>query len=259
MKKAIFLAIALALVLAPVALAIERFPAQVEPSGVTVVVPSVAIEKAPPLEMITIVHYKKDFAKPENPGQSGKLPKTESCYGFISAYAKLIATENLLVNPANSGLSEAEVLSGIQSSAATWDEQTSAALFGGVTADYTANFDQYADGQNEISFGNYPQSGVIAVTRIWGYFSGKPASRYISQFDLMFDTDFVWGDADADATLMDFKNIATHELGHGVGLNDQYSTSCQEVTMYGYSTNGETEKRTLATPDIQGLRILYGI
>lgn len=258
MKKTVFLTIVAALVLAPAALAIERFPAQVEPAGATVVVPNIAIEKAPPLEVITIVHYKKDFVKPENPGQ-GNNAKTATCYGFISAYAKLIATENLLVNPTNSGMTEAEVLSGIQSSATTWDNQTSASLFGDVTASSTANFDTYADGQNEISFGNYSQSGVIAVTRIWGYFSGKPSSRYISQFDIMFDTDFAWGDAEVNAALMDLKNIATHELGHGVGLNDIYTTSCQEVTMYGYSANGEIKKRTLAAPDIQGLRILYGI
>ena len=258
MKKIVFLTIVAALVIAPATLAIERFPAQVEPAGTTVIVPDVAIEKAPPLEVITIVHFKKDFAKPAEPGR-GNNARVPACYGFISAYAKLIATENLLVNPTNSGMTETEVLSGIQSSAATWDNQTSASLFGNVTASSTANFDTYADGQNEISFGNYSQSGVIAVTRIWGYFSGKPNSRYITQFDLMFDTDFAWGDAEVNAALMDLKNIATHELGHGVGLNDMYTSSCQEVTMYGYSNFGEITKRTLAAPDIQGLRILYGI
>ncbi|PJA83788.1 MAG: peptidase M10A and M12B matrixin and adamalysin, partial [Candidatus Nealsonbacteria bacterium CG_4_9_14_3_um_filter_37_29] len=56
----------------------------------------------------------------------------------------------------------------------------------------------------------------------------------------------------------DLQNIATHELGHGVGLGDVYETACSEVTMYGYSNYGETQKRTLEAPDITGLQTLYG-
>jgi len=75
----------------------------------------------------------------------------------------------------------------------------------------------------------------------------------------MFDTDFTWGDATSNPGLMDLQNIATHELGHGVGLADIYTSSCSAVTMYGYSNNGETEKRTLELPDITGLQKIYGI
>jgi predicted Zn-dependent protease len=58
---------------------------------------------------------------------------------------------------------------------------------------------------------------------------------------------------------MDLQNIATHELGHAVGMADIYTTSSQEVTMYGYSTEGETKKRSLETPDIIGLEKMYGL
>ena len=58
---------------------------------------------------------------------------------------------------------------------------------------------------------------------------------------------------------MDLQNIATHELGHGVGLADIYDTTCSAVTMYGYSNNGDIQKRTLEVPDIRGLQTLYGI
>ena len=57
---------------------------------------------------------------------------------------------------------------------------------------------------------------------------------------------------------MDLQNIATHELGHSAGLNDIYSSTCSEVTMYGYSSYGETKKRTLEQPDITGLQKIYG-
>ncbi|NIP29559.1 MAG: peptidase M10A and M12B matrixin and adamalysin, partial [Candidatus Dadabacteria bacterium] len=64
--------------------------------------------------------------------------------------------------------------------------------------------------------------GVIAVTVIWGYFSGPPSIREIVEFDVLFDTDFTWGNATVNPTLMDLQNIATHEIGHGAGLGDLY-------------------------------------
>lgn len=74
----------------------------------------------------------------------------------------------------------------------------------------------------------------------------------------MFDTDFTWGDATTNPAVMDLQNIATHELGHGVGLGDLYDTVCIDETMYGYSTEGETSKRDLNAGDIVGIQELYG-
>jgi len=85
------------------------------------------------------------------------------------------------------------------------------------------------------------------------------AGKKIVEFDMLFDTDFAWGNAEINSSLMDLQNIATHELGHAVGLNDIYSTSCSYVTMYGYSKEGDVEKRTLEQPDITGLQKIYGI
>ena len=55
---------------------------------------------------------------------------------------------------------------------------------------------------------------------------------------------------------MDFDNIATHELGHSVGMADLYNT-CTDETMYGYSTAGEIKKRDLNIGDINGINSLY--
>jgi hypothetical protein len=60
-----------------------------------------------------------------------------------------------------------------------------------------------------------------------------------------------------EAGKMDFENIATHELGHSVGLGDLYTDACSEQTMYGYADNGETKKRTLEAGDIKGVQELY--
>ena len=56
---------------------------------------------------------------------------------------------------------------------------------------------------------------------------------------------------------MDFESIATHELGHSVGLDDLYTAECAEQTMYGYATEGETKKRSLEAGDIEGVGQLY--
>ncbi|TET76932.1 MAG: matrixin family metalloprotease, partial [Dehalococcoidia bacterium] len=108
--------------------------------------------------------------------------------------------------------------------------------------------------ENAISFGDYPTAGVIAVASVWY----NPATKTIVEFDIMFDTDWTWGDADGNPDVMDLQNIAVHELGHGVGLADVYDTECSAVTMYGYSADGETQKRDLADPDITGIQELYG-
>ena len=63
--------------------------------------------------------------------------------------------------------------------------------------------------------------------------------------------------ANPELCKMDFANIATHELGHSVGLDDLYDDKCREQTMHGYADYGETKKRTLEAGDIAGISKLY--
>jgi hypothetical protein len=108
-------------------------------------------------------------------------------------------------------------------------------------------------------FGDLDEPGVIAVCIVWGYFGGPPKQREIIEYDIVFDQyDFDWGDATLDQGLMDLQNIATHELGHAFGLADLYDSDAYEETMYGYSSEGDTEKRTLYLGDIAGIQNLYG-
>ncbi len=76
-------------------------------------------------------------------------------------------------------------------------------------------------------------------------------------YDISFETNYEWGNATIDPKMMDLQNIATHEIGHGIGLSDLYN-SCTEETMYGFSSFGEIEKRTLNLGDITGLQKMYG-
>ena len=209
---------------------------------------------APDLEKIEFIHYKKDFAKP-----AGKPAKQPSCYKFFPAKVKwqVPPPVEYVINPTNSpGLQKNFICEAITTSAETWDSNTLKELF--QNYDRNCSFDESVaygvlDEKNAVTFGNYSDPRVIAVTTVWY----NPATRAIVQFDIMFDTDFIWGDATVDSSKMDLKNIATHELGHGIGLNDVYETNCSAVTMYGYSTEGEIQKRTLEAPDIKGLQTLY--
>lgn len=275
MKKAILIGATITvLAVATVVLAqgVARGPATVVPSGKKVVVPDQAIDNSPVLEKAIFIHYKKGFGKPGTECGNGVCEPSENakkcpqdcdegangepkqkCYGFLTKGARLKSVEDLTIHP---DLDFTAVLN----SSSEWDSNTSTTLFGSSTVDSSANWDsQTPDGRNEFSFGDYSQSGVIAVTVAWGYFSGPPWAREIIEFDILFDTDYTWGDAALNPAVMDIENIATHEIGHGLGLDDIYESACSEVTMYGYSDLGEIKKRTLEQSDITGLQELYGI
>ena len=241
-----------------------------------------AKEKAPKLEKIEFIHWKKGFAKPpcnndgvcdpdEKPSCSdcksnggGEDPPTteSSCYAFMGQYGKKLLEWRTLpvqyvINPQNPyGHSADFITTEITAAVDEWDYYAIPDL---ISDSYEVNSEvEYgvADGKNAIVFGDYPTAGVIAVTLVWY----NPATKAIVEFDIKFDTDWNWGDASDPDTpnVMDLQNIAVHELGHAVGLADVYDdVECSEVSMYGYSDNGETSKRSLEEPDIIGLTMLY--
>ena len=150
--------------------------------------------------------------------------------------------------------------SAITSGTDTWDNQVAFDLFGTKdSAGLVDGADTAApDGKNEIYFGSIAENGVIAVTTVWGVFSGPIFQRQIVEYDLVFDdSDFAWGDATLNSSLMDLQNIATHEIGHAAGMGHP-GDGCTEETMYRFASVGETKKRDLNAGDIDGIRKLYG-
>ncbi|PIO05841.1 hypothetical protein COT29_03970 [Candidatus Micrarchaeota archaeon CG08_land_8_20_14_0_20_59_11] len=210
------------------------------------------------LSKVTFIHWKKNLpAKP--PGTPGGKNKSGSCYNYIANGAKWRTQEPYAINPTNGdSLSELFVVGSNEAGVVAWEAHAGDQL-GDSYVNYSASYnDDYLDGVNTVSFGYYPNSGVIAVTTVWGYFSGPPSQREIVEFDLLYnDPYFVWGNADENPSVMDLQNIATHELGHGLGMGDLYNSECTEQTMYGYSTEGETKKRTPEAGDIAGITKLY--
>lgn len=221
------------------------------------------------LEKRIFIHFRKGYGKPPWAGGPKGEEKGPKCYDSFGKGIKWKALPvDYVIDPDNpNGLSQEFVVGAISAGAAEWNAYTSSTPFGAYSTGDGLSWDgdpgDQPDGRNELLFDDYPQDGVIAVTVVWGIFSGPPDLREISEFDILFDTDYTWGYAGptsetelGNTDVMDLQNIATHELGHGLGLADVYN--CPEVTMHGYSEQGETKKRTLADPDVTGIQELYG-
>ena len=110
------------------------------------------------------------------------------------------------------------------------------------------------DGQNIITFGNAP-STALAVTYVWA------TNGVATEIDTIINSNFSWywsnSNTCAYQNVYDVQDILTHELGHSMGLNDEYDTTYVDNTMFGYGSMTETKKDTLTTGDIIGVKSLY--
>src|SRR3989344_6765149 len=265
-KKYIAIGAGLSLLLSGIsAAAVSRVPATVMPSGRTVTIPENAVEVAPGVfslgeavdpasgelvEGFAIVHYKKDFAR----GGAAKPPKGggTTCYGYVASGAKWKIVEPWAMNTTNTqGLDSTTVFNIMAGGISKWEDAADGSVGSGIGVDIlgagsiTSSANAVAlDEVNRVFFGSISNAGAIAVTYIWGTFGGPPQGRKLVEWDMVFDeVDFDWA-IDGNLLDMDLDNIATHELGHAVGLGDLYTSSCAQETMYGYASEGETQKRT---------------
>jgi len=161
------------------------------------------------------------------------------------------------INPANSDVSASAATSAIQAGMDVWNTQSGTAFrfsYAGQVKDTSTS----ADGRNVVIFRNIsnPDSpGAVATTYAWS----KDGSR--------FDTDIVFWDGPykffTGSTGCAYTNgqygayiedIATHELGHALGLNH---SSVTDATMYATYTQCSTSFRTLSADDIAGIKSLY--
>ncbi|MFH1462166.1 MAG: matrixin family metalloprotease [bacterium] len=208
---------------------------------------------APPdLQKITFVHYAKDSNR-----SKPVWDDTADIYKLMFGGIKWTATMQYEVNPTGSDLSDDDVLVALNASLDTWDT----AITGGFELfDTLVSFEEDAtpgenDGKNIVVWRDLSEiygANVIAVNSFWF----NPALKVIVDSDVVFNTYYGWS-TDGESGKMDLQNIATHEFGHN-GLNDLYMPPSQELTMYGYSGYGETDKQTLGTGDISGIQALYG-
>lgn len=193
--------------------------------------------------LVKVTHI--DYAKPH---EKPRPAKAANCFK-LAGWRWPGPVTYTIASSAGSPLSTA-----VASASGVWDAQTSRSLFtGSAYASYP--FDR-RDSVNSVSFGDYADGDVIAVTMTWYY----PSTKTAVESDILFDTTYTWGTVDAEhPSVMDLRNLATHEIGHTLGLSDLYSAPCNAVTMFGWADYGETIKRDLAPSDITGLQRIYGL
>lgn len=125
----------------------------------------------------------------------------------------------------------------------------------------TVNRSAY-DGQNIIAWGNVSSANALAVT----YTTYYTVSGLVADVDTIMNQNYSWSWTDqitnpncAYTNSYDAQDILTHELGHWMGLDDEYTAVYANNTMYGYGSKGEVYKDTLTAGDIAGINNIYGI
>ncbi len=292
MKKLLYIFIVFGLVLTVnIVFAKPNFSTTTNPAGKDLKFPDFVLQVAPNVFYLgtsfdvdsgklvqgyAIMHGKKKFVKPGTicgdgicqPGENiNKCPEDcgggdpvpdSSCYGFLAREAKWKSIEPWIVSTVNASLDGNFLLSNLAADIDKWEDAAEFEILGGgsvTNADPSVDYGEL-NGDNEVYFGNLGDGGTIAVTYIWGIFGGRPSNRELVEWDQIYNTYYQWSDS-GQTGMMDFENIATHELGHSVGLGDLYTSDCSEETMYGYASYGETKKQTLELGDITGIKALY--
>ncbi len=226
------------------------------------------------IEKTVLIHYEAPGKPPGTPGNGpggggggDKEQKEEQGYKLFRGGIKwadgdtpvdyLINTDSIptdLINPGRISAVD-EIIAAFEA----WDAATSRELFNapGITGASGAHL---GDG-NVISWTNLGNTGIIAVTTFWWW----TGTKELAAFDMELSTQYKWGiDPDGEGTgsvlsgAMDIRNIVTHEAGHTLVLEDLYQDQLSEMTMYGYSTEGEVKWISLELGDIAGVQALYG-
>lgn len=225
--------------------------------------------KGPPAtEVVVLVHYPKGHApdrdnpEPAKPGTPN--PGDEQAYKILGKWGttNLAAVANLSRGSVTDPVS---FLQGLTEGFKAWD--SASGLTVSLAQDDTAVNSSYVtgtrDNKNVVSWqslaAKYPSA--IAVAWVWRYVNTKE----IIEADIAMATEYLWfqntvfGDPDLATGVggyMDVQNIAAHEFGHFVGLDDLRSAA--EQSMYAYSNYAEVKKRSLEAGDIAGVQKLYG-
>ncbi len=115
---------------------------------------------------------------------------------------------------------------------------------------YTAALPSTGDGQMTVVSGggrSFP-SGVLATTMIRGAGDGT-----IYDSDIFFNPAY---NLTTTGSGLDFESVALHEMGHGLGLD--HNDGCYTTrTVMQSAIASDTQRRSLAPPEIEGLRYLY--
>lgn len=179
-------------------------------------------------------------------GVSNEMDAPPLKYYSYSGYHRDPATCNYYIN----SLVPEDWISAIQAGDLAWDEAGSRFRFNYIGT--TTRTGPTYDGYNVVFLSNLGGNGVLARNTFW--YNRK--TKIVYENDIEFNTYYPWSTG-GDANSYDVQNIATHELGHCLVLNDLYKDYQSEMTMYGYAAIGETKKRSLEFGDKDGIIYIY--
>ena len=166
------------------------------------------------------------------------------------------------IDAGGSGLGESMVVEAVEAGMREWNRYLETPMFALNNTTGSAANPVKLDGENTVVFGNL-NGTALAMTRAYVSTSGLsaeyPVSKRAVEVDIIFNKDIDWVDVAAGGDGFDLKSIATHELGHTLGLADVYDGAYSYVTMYAYGIRNNVDQRTLAEPDIKGLSKLYKV
>ncbi|MDI6843050.1 MAG: cell wall-binding repeat-containing protein [Anaerosomatales bacterium] len=137
----------------------------------------------------------------------------------------------------------------IQAAFATWN--ASGSLFRLQYGGTTSASAPLKDGVNTVFFSTDCASGVLGYNTIWMWLADPPE---MFESDILLNDNYSWGST-ATSTQWDVQTVALHELGHTVGLDDQYEEHGDVMAAGSWGEN----VRSLSYDEIAGAIYLYGL
>ncbi|HOT07645.1 MAG TPA: hypothetical protein PLI05_02570 [Methanotrichaceae archaeon] len=165
------------------------------------------------------------------------------------------------------GLTAAAAVGSVSAAAETWDGAVAGqSLFNDVvSASTSVNADRYD--RNNVHAWKYVASSALGYSRTW-YTTASPMTvagrRYnrALESDVVYNTRWGWttdkSRASVSRKIYDVQTVATHELGHTLGLGDTYLNSIYKWDLSQIMGFYDAPQRELGVGDKTGIRTIYG-
>jgi len=170
-----------------------------------------------------------------------------------STYAKWAsAAATFYVNPANSDVTTSAAASAAQFAMNVWSSAGTSFryTYGGAVSDTSTAYDN----RNVFIYRNTTNGSSLGTTYSWW----DSSNRLLDSDIVIWTGGFNFFTGTSGCGLVSnaayIEDVATHELGHALGLNHSSSSDATMYPSYGYCSQA---MRTLASDDIAGLKSLY--